>query len=254
MSGPPRPAGFYTPYGVTSFGTATDSSGSWSSSSFYTPYGVTSFGTYLIYAAVPGRRRPGFYTPYGVTSFGTVAEVADGVSPKAFLYALRRDLVWDILALCGVPKADRQFLYALRRDLVWDADNMHNCLVLTPDRFLYALRRDLVWDRATEASPSCRSSGFYTPYGVTSFGTRRWHALLEAFMSITFLYALRRDLVWDTSSSERSRSTLRPTRFYTPYGVTSFGTSSAVWSSVASTFLYALRRDLVWDSTAYPLP
>jgi hypothetical protein len=38
--------------------------------------------------------------------------------------------------------------------------------------FLYALWRDLVWDAAT-AVRSCTTLCFYTPFGVTSFGTWR---------------------------------------------------------------------------------
>ena len=89
--------GFYTPYGVTSFGTAgTARCARARVMSFYTPYGVTSFGT-AQQSDQNRARRSGFYTPYGVTSFGTPrCPPAPGSCP-GFLYALRRDLVWDEL-------------------------------------------------------------------------------------------------------------------------------------------------------------
>jgi hypothetical protein len=38
-------------------------------------------------------------------------------------------------------------------------------------------------------------------------------------------------------------------RFYTPGGVTSFGTSRTHWCATCFPFLYAWRRDFVWDPT-----
>ena len=95
------------------------------------------------------RTSSGFYTPVGVTSVGThatgtfvrIAMIA------AFLYACRRDFVWnDVLAVAG-PRHDAMFLYACRRDFVWNI--------------------------AGPGGTWRPSASFYTPVGVTSVGTVR---------------------------------------------------------------------------------
>ncbi len=139
-----------------------------------------------------------FYTPFGVTLFGTPFRLLGLRSRVEFLYALRRDLVWDGVWVAHSTRLS-EFLYALRRDLVWD--------VITPKgetingrraKFLYALRRDLVWDEASKQVIPARISSFYTPFGVTLFGTRSQQPS-PAACPYKFLYALRRDLVWDST-------------------------------------------------------
>ena len=65
------------------------------------------------------------------------------------------------------------FLYALRRDLVWNYDAYHPEMHSRRYVFLYALRRDLVWNTwlSNDGSQEFTITRFYTPYGVTSFGT-----------------------------------------------------------------------------------
>ena len=68
----------------------------------------------------PGTGVGCFYTPYGLTSFGT-AIVCTRYALFKFLYALRRDLLWNRHQL--VPQLFNfgyTFLYALRRDLRWN--------------------------------------------------------------------------------------------------------------------------------------
>jgi hypothetical protein len=44
--------------------------------SFYTPFGVTWFGTWCDHAEIPSDLA-GFYTPFGVTWFGTSESIVD---------------------------------------------------------------------------------------------------------------------------------------------------------------------------------
>ncbi len=69
---------FYTPFGVTLFGThLAQFVGELRGERFYTPFGVTLFGT-LVLNIYSNNPYPGFYTPFGVTLFGTrVARVDD---------------------------------------------------------------------------------------------------------------------------------------------------------------------------------
>jgi len=133
-----------------------------------------------------------------VTLFGTASYPPPWEPESEFLYALQRDLVWDgylrrsqggdfrfytpfgvtlfgtfqvlpaPMTISGV-----KFLYALRRDLVWDLIVVDVAVKAHGDTFLYALRRDLVWDLPWCPSAASRPTGFYTPFGVTLFGTRR---------------------------------------------------------------------------------
>ena len=107
------------------------------------------------------------------------------------------------------------------RDFVWDE---------FPDRddpvtikFLYALWRDFVWDSLVSQGKKGRLQiGFYTPCGVTSFGT--WEVTVQGIEHLNmFLYALWRDFVWD-------KLYRRPRRH-----------------GGIRQFLYALWRDFVWD-------
>ena len=116
-----------------------------------------------------------FYTPFGVTLFGTAGARMAQCHERKFLYALRRDLVWDFNTigrnnLAGDLDA---FLYALRRDLVWDSTNSSDRIGMRSLGFLYALWRDLVWDCILDPTcgPRFRQRCFYTPFGVTLFGT-----------------------------------------------------------------------------------
>ncbi len=62
--------------------------------------------------------------------------------------------------------------------------------------------------------------GFYTPCGVTLFGTWKFNADGQGF---EFLYALWRDVVWNAVAL------------------------AAVIALVSVLFLYALWRDVVWN-------
>ena len=131
---------------------------------FYTPFGVTLFGTTRPTGHALVR---GFYTPFGVTLLGTSGSSAKKalINTLLFLYALRRDLVWNIRRR---PSAHvRGVSIRLRRDLVLD-----RCTgsVAMKWQFLYALRRDLVWHTHVQISVPDPTS-FYTPFGVTLFGT-----------------------------------------------------------------------------------
>ena len=89
-----------------------------------------------------------------------------------FLYALRRDLGWNIAAEEHNYNITTVFLYALRRDLVWNLH--HQAMLCRRAHYAVSIRpsRDLVWNPAY--SRRCfahRRSSFYTPFGVTSFRT-----------------------------------------------------------------------------------
>jgi hypothetical protein len=62
--------------------------------------------------------------------------------------------------------------------------------------FLYALRRDLLWNVLQVHLGSPELARFYTPFGVTFFGTHHY-AHREGGGRCEFLYALRRDLLWN---------------------------------------------------------
>jgi hypothetical protein len=100
----------------------------------------------------------------------------------------------------------RKFLYALWRDVVWDAIPT---IIVNEDStgFLYALWRDVVWDLSAANDFSEPGNSFYTPCGVTLFGT----ALVAVmyFLVGLFLYALWRDVVWDPTPSGGARDQRR---------------------------------------------
>ena len=50
------------------------------------------------------------YPPFGVTLFGT-AQCVPGGTGVPFLYAVRRDLVWNTLAINVIPKYQRRCFY-----------------------------------------------------------------------------------------------------------------------------------------------
>ena len=96
---------------------------------------------------------------------------------------------------------------------------MVGAIALSP-MFLYAIRRDIIRHLPT-SSLTFEKTCFYTPVGVTPFGTDKCPDTPAG--DTVFLYASRRDVIQDfrDSTSTTFRS---PSRFYTPVGVTSFRT------------------------------
>ena len=131
------------------------------------------------------------------SSLTQAARSADGGGTMIALVAPRRG--YRVTSASSIDRAilfpAAAFLYAFWRDFVWD--RRKNVVLVAGVGFLYALWRDFVWDALM--SPSMRLR-FYTPFGVTLFGTS---TMLEASAraSSTFLYALWRDFVWDPTSS-----------------------------------------------------
>ena len=85
-----------------------------------------------------------------MTSFGTT-QYALFATYYEFLYALRRDFVWNNW-LNNTTSVSARFLYALRRDLVWNQINV----IPKYQRvigLLYALRRDFVWNPTSSEGP-----------------------------------------------------------------------------------------------------
>jgi len=71
------------------------------------------------------------------------------------------------------------FLYACRRDCLWNglgSDPTLKSLIL---KFLYACRRDYLWN-VIVAFVLAWLYSFYTPVGVTVFGTRMFRGLSGA--------------------------------------------------------------------------
>jgi hypothetical protein len=94
------------------------------------------------------------------------------------------------------------FLYALRRDRVWHYRVALHYGSVVP--FLYALRRDRVWALIAFMNGARSQRCFYTPCGVTVFGTGNFGGFgnVGAIVSIR----LRRDRVWNPTLSGGARA------------------------------------------------
>ncbi len=139
-----------------------------------------------------------------------------------FLYALRREVLRNILKAWLDADYQEQFLYALRREVLRNVRDKR-IVVQGSCRFLYALRREVLRNSWTSSAPPVRCKCFYTPFGVRCFGTgtrcERWRPPCSRF-----LYALRREVL---------RNLRRGSDMQKPF----------------LKFLYALRREVLRNPT-----
>jgi len=115
------------------------------------------------------------------------------------------------------------FLYALRREVLRNLLVGQRVEVLAFE-FLYALRREVLRNMAARISLfEVDLAGFYTPFGVRCFGTVLGERVASRLPEM-FLYALRREVLRNSPTSTPCGVSSRSRSFYTPFGVRCFGT------------------------------